>query len=58
MDELTYRVRVIMNNREGCRPSMFTSKDDAVTFANEVARMDSDRVKVEIHVYEVKEITY
>lgn len=58
MDETFYVVRVILNGREGTKPSEFSSKENAVDFINILKEMNSGILDYEFHMYEVKEISY
>lgn len=61
MGETFYVVRQFINGREGCRPSEFSSKDEAVEFINEMHRFSktiSDTLDCEFRLYEVKAIDY
>lgn len=58
MGETFYVVQQLINNRAGVLPSKFSSKTDAVKFINMLDAIRNPNVKTEIHLYEVKEITY
>lgn len=58
MKKTFYVVRSFINGHEGCRPSEFVSKDDALEFINELKRhsLNCKSIKCEYRLYEVKEI--
>ena len=56
MEKTFYVVRTISNGREGCRPSEFTTKENAIEFINTLDEMSKGIIDYEFHLYEVKEI--
>ena len=59
MAKTVYVVRQFINGYEGCRPSEFSSKDDAIEFINILKRFDTkEGIKSELRLYECKEIEY
>lgn len=60
MEGIFYAVQYVLNGRSGCLPTTFTSKTDAIEFANDLKRFDHrlDNVKTEVHMYEVREIEF
>jgi hypothetical protein len=49
-------VRRLINGREGCFPSDFSSKGAAIEFINILRKMEDDTLDCEYHLYEVTEI--
>lgn len=61
MNGTFYAVQQVINGRSGTLPSKFPSLDEAREFVNMMNRVtgdhEYDNIKVEFHVYEVKEVT-
>lgn len=62
MEDTFYAVQQAIDGRSGCFPSYFSSLDEAKTFANLLLKNMEELcvggVKYEVHIYEVKELTY
>lgn len=58
MAKTVYVVRQFLNGYEGCRPTEFSSKDDAIEFIKILSRLDTTGVKQELRLYECTEIEY
>ena len=59
MDNTFYAVQFVINDRSGTLPSIFTTKAEAIAYITRLDKMrKSEDVKTEIHLYEVREITY
>lgn len=58
-ENIFYAVQQSINGRTGCWPSKFSSKDEAITFANLLNSHCVDvSVQTEVKLYEVKEINF
>lgn len=58
MEETFYVVRVLLNGREGTKPSRFSAKEAAIDFITILNEMNNGILDYEFHLYEVKEINY
>lgn len=58
MEETFYAVQYIINDRAGTLPSKFSSKDDAISYAKKLNNLETDGVKTEVRLYEVKKIPF
>ena len=62
MGETFYAVQRLINGREGVRPSTFSSIEEAIEFIDELKKWEmelkDDKLKIEYHLYECKEINF
>lgn len=62
MGETFYAVQQVINGRGGCLPTKVETLDEARKFINTLEKysekLGPSDIKIEYHVYEVKEVTY